>query len=147
LNRAIIWTDGTGQSIEEMTGYDTKVYSSFERCFNDLADGKRDTAQVSEEEVQNYKDLAQDKKFMYGLSFIKAFEMQFTCSGICKQSLFYYTLPLWKGPPTNTCILHMKNVIQNNLTYMGLSATLCGLVMIFMWICQYTLWKKKYYEE
>jgi len=60
LDRAIIWTDGTGQSIEEMTGYDTKAYSSFERCFNDLADGKRDTSQVSDEEVQNYKDLAQD---------------------------------------------------------------------------------------
>merc|ERR1711933_428810 len=60
LDRAIIYTDGTGQTIEEMTGYDTKSYSSFERCLNDLSEGKRDTAQVSDEEVQNYKDLAQD---------------------------------------------------------------------------------------
>jgi len=41
----------------------------------------------------------------------------------------------------------MKNVIADNLTYMGLTTTFAGLVFIFMWICQYTLWKPKYYEE
>ena len=78
---------------------------------------------------------------------IKQFESKFSCSGICDTQLFYYTVQMNKGPPTSTCILHMKNVIANNLTYMGMSATMCGLIMIFMWLCQYTLWKKNYYEE
>jgi len=41
----------------------------------------------------------------------------------------------------------MKNTIANNLTYMGMASTMCGLIMIFMWVCQYTLWKRNYYDE
>lgn len=76
------------------------------------------------------------------MTFIDYFEDTFTCSGICSSSLFYYTLPMSTGPPTTTCLVHMKDKISNNLTYMGMSATLCGLIMVITWLCQYLLWKK-----
>ena len=102
---------------------------------------------MSEEDVEKYQKMAKGKEYQAGFGLIKSFESKFDCSGICDESLFYYTLPMNRGPPQSTCIVHMKDVISSNLTYMGLSATLCGLIMIFMWICQYTLWKKKYYDE
>ena len=76
------------------------------------------------------------------MKFLDYFEKQFTCSGVCKTSMFYFTLKLEVGPPTTTCLTHMKEVISNNLTYMGMTSTVCGLIMIFTWICQYCLWRK-----
>ena len=147
LEKQIIYTDGTGPTILEMTGYEMDSYSSFFRCFDDLKDGKRDTEQVSEEDVKKYEKMAQGKEYQAGFNLVKSFEKRFDCSGICDTQLFYYTRPMNKGPPTSTCILHMKNAIANNLTYMGMASTMCGLIMVFMWLCQYTLWKRNYYDE
>jgi small neutral amino acid transporter SnatA (MarC family) len=76
------------------------------------------------------------------MKFITFFEEKWTCSGICSSSMFYYTLPMSAGPPTETCLTYMKDEIQNNLTYMGMASLLCGIVMIVTWLCQYLLWKK-----
>ena len=91
--------------------------------------------------------MAEGQEYQAGFNLIKGFEQKFSCSGICDTQLFYYTRPMSKGPPKSTCILHMKDQIANNLTYMGMSSTMCGLIMIFMWICQYSLWKRNYYDE
>jgi len=136
----VMMFDNTALSI--MTEFDIPAYSTFKDCFTDLKGGKRDTRQVPEEKVKEYKKLAEDKSYKQALEFITYFEKEFTCSGICSTSLFYYTLPMAEGPPTTTCLFHMKEVISNNLTYMGIAATLVGLVMIVTWLCQYLLWKK-----
>jgi len=56
--------------------------------------------------------------------------------------MFYYTLPMAVGPPSTTCLTHLKSEIENNLTYMGLASLLCGMIMVVTWLCQYLLWKK-----
>ena len=91
------------------------------------------------------KDLYDSEQMQNAMKLIGYFEENFTCSGVCEPSLFYFTLPLADGPPTTTCLSHMKGVIANNLTYMGMVSTLCGLLMLFTWLCQYCLWKN--YEE
>ena len=147
MEKQIIYTDGTGPTVLEMTGYDIDAYTTFFRCFDDLAAGNRDTSQIPEEDVKKYKKMAEGQEYQAGFNLIQGFEQKFSCSGICDTQLFYYTRPMSKGPPESTCILHMKNQIANNLTYMGMSSTMCGLIMIFMWLCQYTLWKRNYYDE
>ena len=84
----------------------------------------------------------EDEKYQKALEFVAFFEDNFTCSGICSSSLFYYTLPMASGPPRVTCLSHMKGVIGDNLTYMGMLTTLCGMIMFFTWICQYPLQEK-----
>jgi hypothetical protein len=107
-----------------------------------LKEGNRTTDQVSEEEVEEYKAMANSDQYKAAMDFITFFEGKFACSGICEKALFFYTLPMSEGPPTTTCLSNMKDEIEHNLTYMGITATTCGLVMAFTWLCQYTLWKK-----
>jgi len=61
--------------------------------------------------------------------------------------MFFYTLDMSKGPPSSTCLTYMKEEVEHNLTYMGMTATVCGLVMLLTWLCQYTLWCKYDGEE
>lgn len=75
------------------------------------------------------------------MDFIRFFEDKYACSGICESALFFYTQEMQAGPPSRTCLTNMKNVIKENLTFMGIATTLAGLVMVFTLLCQYTLWK------
>merc|ERR1712186_228402 len=111
-------------------------------CFEDIIEGNRDPEQVPPEKVQEYKDKYNDEKYQKGIEFITFFEDNFTCSGVCSKALFYYTLPMDVGPPTATCLLYAKDMIASNLTYMGIASTLCGIILICVWFCQYLLWKK-----
>ena len=76
------------------------------------------------------------------MDLVEYFETKFTCSGVCEKSLFFFTLPMKEGPPTETCLTYMKEQIADNLTYMGMTVQLCSLVMLFTWCCQYCLWRK-----
>jgi len=131
-----------GVDLSIMEQYGIQAYKTFSACFDDLRDGKRNTAQVPEAEAKEYQDKYNKEEFQQAMKFITFFEKKWTCSGICSSSMFYYTLPMSDGPPKETCLLHMKDEIQNNLTYMGMASLLCGLVMIVTWLCQYLLWKK-----
>lgn len=84
-------------------------------------------------------------QFQAGLSFIEFFEEKYSCSGICDEAMFFYTLPLSKGPPASTCLGYMKKAIAHNLTYMGIAGTLAGIIMLITWLGQYMLWKT--YDE
>lgn len=43
-----------------------------------------------------------------GLRVISFFESKYTCSGICNPGLFYFSLTLDKGVPTQGCIQFLK---------------------------------------
>lgn len=75
------------------------------------------------------------------MGFVKYFEGTFTCSGICSSSMFYYTLPMSQGPPTTTCLTHMKTVIADNLTYYGITATVSGIILVLTFLANYLLCK------
>jgi len=135
-------TEEEREVFEAFAGYDIKSYKKFSECFDDLKDGNRTTDQVSEEEVEEYRAMANSDQYKAAMDFITFFEGKFACSGICEKALFFYTLPMSEGPPKTTCLSNMKDEIEHNLTYMGITATTCGLVMAFTWLCQYTLWKK-----
>lgn len=62
------------------------------------------------------------------------------CSGICESALFYYALDVAEGRPKQVCLMYLKDEVQNNLSYMGVSAIVAGLVMLFTFIFQYCLW-------
>lgn len=111
-------------------------------CINDIVEGKRSETQVPAEKVAEYKEKFDSEKYQKGLEFITFFEANWPCSGICDQALFYYTLPMSDGPPAETCLATLKEQVQNNLTYYGITCTIAGIIMFLTWICQYLLWKK-----
>ena len=131
-----------GIELAVMSIYNITAYSTFKDCFNDLRSGKRNSDQVSEAKVKEYQELYDRDEYQQAMNFIEYFEDSFTCSGICEQSLFYYTLPMSEGPPTTTCLINLKEKVANNLTYMGLTSIICGIIMLLTWCCQYMLWKE-----
>jgi len=70
-----------------------------------------------------------------GIATIAYFEDKYTCSGICKTPLFFYSLDLTKGVPNETCLTHLKSEIGDSMTYLGVTALALGLVMMVIWIC------------
>ena len=78
---------------------------------------------------------------------IKYFESKYVCSGICNSALFYYSLTVELGPPQVTCLRYLKEEVGDNLTYLGVSAILAGIVMFLIWLAQYSMWCKHDDEE
>jgi len=68
-DKQLVFTDGTKTTLE-LTGYDIPSYASYRRCFDDIAEGNRDTAQVSAEEAQRFKDMKKDQSLQAGIGFI-----------------------------------------------------------------------------
>lgn len=73
---------------------------------------------------------------------IKYFEDKYTCSGICKTPLFYYSLDLSQGIPSTTCLMSLKQEVQSSVGYLGVTGIIIGIVMFFVWTCQYCLWRQ-----
>lgn len=76
------------------------------------------------------------------MDFFSFFEGQYECSGLCTPALFYYSLDISNGRPYERCLIDLKDEVSNNLSYMGISAVLSGIIMMFVWCCQYCLWRR-----
>ena len=73
--------------------------------------------------------------------FMSYFESLYACSGICSTSQFFYSLDLSHGIPQNTCLFHLKEEINDSLTYISVTALLATAVLFLLWVVQYCLWK------
>jgi len=73
-----------------------------------------------------------ERKFLDngGFEYIKAFETEFDCAGLCKLPLFYMSRPIADGPPTNTCIKAVTVGMQDKLGSAGTVALITGLAML-----------------
>lgn len=77
-----------------------------------------------------------------GIVILTYFESKYTCSGICKPGLFYYTRKLDLGVPSSNCLLYLKNEIGSSMTYLGITSIVVGGLLFLIWIFQYCLWKR-----
>ena len=59
---------------------------------------------------------------------------------MCNSALFYFSLRLSAGVPSQTCLGSMKKHIGSNLTYLGITSVVTGVVMFGVWIMQFALW-------
>lgn len=117
-----------------------KPFNNFGDCMAAILAGNQTAFDKSD--LESYKELAKTKTYETGLKFMKFFEAQFKCSGICKPALFYWTRPISDGRPTQTCMIYLKDAIKNNLTYLGIVSIVAGGFTLFAFLIQYCLWKK-----
>lgn len=75
-----------------------------------------------------------------GLKIISFFEGKYKCSGFCNPGLFFYSLDLSIGVPKEGCLQHLKSEIGNTMTYIGVTAIIIGILMLFVFCAQYALW-------
>jgi len=94
----------------------------------------------SEPDDNPYGAIPDSKVSGVAISVLSYFEQKYTCSGVCRPAFFFYSLPLSTGLPSENCLTYMKNEIGDSLKYLGLASTICGLVILLIFICQYALW-------
>ena len=79
-----------------------------------------------------------------GIELITFLEKRFACNGICETGLFYYSLPLEYGVPTETCLTQLKGEIKSNAMYLGIVILITGIISTVTWFFQYALWSSQY---
>merc|ERR1712167_207760 len=111
-------------------------YHKFSDCNDNLQHLKEDDAAGTYEAVPSGEHLD------YAFKAIAYFEGKYTCSGICNPGLFYYSLDLSVGPPTQNCLQFMKTEIGDRMTYLGVASIVIGVLLLLVFLIQYCLWCK-----
>ena len=52
-------------------------------------------------------------EYLFYHQIYREIEDAFNCSGMFKPALFYFSKDLHEGPPTETCIVHFKELISS----------------------------------
>ena len=73
--------------------------------------------------------------------FMKFFEQEYDCSGICEEPLFHFSKSVESGMPTS-CFTQIKDDVRKEMFFLGATTTGTGLVLIVLWTFQYCLWRK-----
>ena len=94
------------------------------------------------ESTSGNSDIPKGVSIDTGIKILTYFENKYACSGVCTPALFYYSLQLNQGVPSDTCLAYMKQEIGDSMSYLGITAIATGITMFLIWICQYSLWRK-----
>lgn len=121
----------------DFSGEGAVVYQEFKACYKDILAGRTSMVQP---EVAKFRNRWSESQLSLAIDFANYFETTYRCSGICEAAIFYYALPVLEGKPDKVCLMFLKEEVQNNLSYMGITAITAGLVMLFTFVFQYCLW-------
>lgn len=69
-------------------------------------------------------------------------EDAYSCSGMCKPSLFYFGKDLDQGPPEQTCLKHFKELLSNESRAFAISSVLCGVTALFIFLTHCGLYSR-----
>jgi hypothetical protein len=100
------------------------TYTNFIQCYRDMVKSN-----------PNNTDIPTGTNIDNAIKLITYFESKYTCSGVCKPALFYYTLNLDKGIPSTTCLMYLKTELGSSLSYLGITACITGAIMFCIWVC------------
>lgn len=73
------------------------------------------------------------------IDFMRSLESEFKCSGVCNPGPFYWFADLWQGPPTNNCLVGIKNAFKTKPTAVGILLLVTFLLTIVTWITQFSM--------
>lgn len=93
-----------------------------------------------EQSYAYYEFVPDDAVLQTSIKAIEFFESKYKCSGFCNPGLFYYSLDLDQGMPKTSCLMYLKQEVNNSLTVLGVVSLICGLLMMLAWCAQYALW-------
>ena len=148
------WTSLTKQDLEDM-GFDRDPesfvfastgtnYENYKQCIMDesRASGSiGDTFSIFAESFRdqdNFEDLS---------DWIRFFEEEYTCGGVCEKSLFYWQKSIDAGRPTDSCVGALKDDLGDNFLILALVTLASGVLLLIMFIYQYCLWKSYGYDS
>jgi len=133
----LVWKRGEGYTTFDECWTALKAKQAEEKA-SSSSSSKSELKEEAKEALGNAKDKAQET----ARKVIAFLEKKHKCNGMCKSALFYWTLPLTEGRPTQTCLTYMKQEIGDSLLHMGLISLVCGILTALIMLVQYLLWCK-----
>lgn len=121
----------------DFSGEGAVIYKNFASCYKDMLAGKTSRVQP---EVAEFRNRFSENQLDLAIDFANYFEEAYKCSGICTAAIFYYSLPVVEGVPSEVCLMYLKQEVQDSLALMGIFSVVTGLVMLFTFLFQYCLW-------
>ena len=76
------------------------------------------------------------------MEWIEFFEEEYTCAGICTPAQFSWSQSIANGVPTKSCIGSIKDDLTSSFTGLAGATLASGILLFFIWIMQYCLWRK-----
>lgn len=141
------WNDLTQDELDKT--YDAKDRTAGQFLFT--ADGYMNydaciqgaTETDSSTEFYNFaKGFREQDDFADIEDFIKFFEDEYSCAGICTPALFFFKLDISEGVPEGSCLLKIQDDLKTSLLGVGGAAVASGIFLFFTFIFQYCLWRK-----
>lgn len=59
-------------------------------------------------------------------------EDDFNCSGMCRQGIFYFENPTHMGPPSDTCLKHLKETLADTSRPFAVTSIITGVICLFL---------------
>ena len=117
-------------------------YDSYDLCINSVEEKEDKSNEEFAAFAKNFRD--QDD-FAEIEDYIKFFEEEYSCAGICSPALFYFYRSVSEGVPGDSCLLSIQDDLKTSLLGVGGAALASGIFLFFTFIFQYCLWRK--YDE
>jgi hypothetical protein len=115
-------------------------YDSYDNCIKTVKEDE-----VSAEFWIFAKGFRDQDDFAEIEDYIKFFEEEYSCAGICSPALFYFYRSVSEGVPGGSCLLSIQDDLKTSLIGVGGAALASGIFLFFTFIFQYCLWRK--YDE
>jgi len=120
-------------------------FNTFEACIRHTWDRADHPKEASWKEEANYfkpppenPDFDIFKVFMW-------LETNYKCSGFCVPDMFFYSMDIIEGLPTESCIQPLMGEFGGSFKGIGVAGVICGIILLLVFIFSYCLWKK--YED
>ena len=126
---------------------DIKTYDSYDQCIKEVQDGSlpenMKLGYTSEKAFYEFAKSFRDQgEFQSIKDWIEFFENEYDCAGICKPALFTWVSNVDSGMPTQSCVNSVKDDLTGSFMGLGICTLISGILLFFIWLFQYCLWKK-----
>ena len=124
-----------------------KTYNTFDECIENVQDGS-----VAENMQNGYtgtkaffefaKNFREQGDFSEIKEWVEFFEDEYECAGICEKALFNWIQNVDEGIPKKSCVSSVKEDLEASFMGLGISTLITGVLLFFIWLCQYCMWRK-----
>ena len=114
-------------------------YDSYDSCIKEVPYNENNEFAVFAKAFRDQDDFAEIEDYL------KFFEEEYSCAGICSPALFYFYRNVSEGVPEGSCLLSIQDDLKTSLLGVGGAALASGIFLFFTFIFQYCLWRK--YDE
>lgn len=126
---------------------DVKTYDSYDQCIEKVEDGSlpenMKLGYTSTKAFHNFaKSFRESGEFQKTKDWIEFFEKEYECAGICEVALFTWISNVDTGKPQKSCVSSVKDDLTASFMGLGITTLISGILLFFIWLCQYCLWKK-----